>query len=991
MKKILGLVGVLTVLALGTNVFAAAFTAGNIVIYREGNGTQPLTNGGNTVFLDEFTQAGTWVQSIMMPTNWYGANAPLIADGSAFAQGLITRSQDGRFIVLTGFGATLGQFTNFSITGSFASNEAPRVVGLVDGFGNINTTTAQTNHFAEEEIRSAASTDGTNLWFSGNGTGIKATTRSSLVATQVEKSVTNVRQINIYSNQLYFTASSGIRSTTNFALPTTTNALVAILPGTATNGTAPFGFALFNLTGGSTPDTLYVAEGTLTFSGEGNGAVLKYSLNSGTNWVNTGSIGAGNATGLAGFNDNAGVHLFITTGGTATPNASGTLYPFVDTTGFNGNVGTNAGGNDANLNGITLSPNGLAATTFNVRGVAMVPQGGESPTNGAGKISVGPDYNSFAAGGAGGPFSPTNFVYYLANFGTNSINWQVGPPSLPSWLTANPSSGTLSPLGSITVNVSINANANTLSAGLQVGSVVFHGPIATAISRTISLTVNAFSVSPTTNFAATGPAGGPFSPASQVYVMSNETSGALNWGVTNLVNWDTLSATNGTLAANTATNITLSFNANANALPVGLNFDTLTFLDVTHTNPVTSVNVILQVGFGIFDDYSTYTQNANLAGQNGWNGGPNAGQTPYQVANNALNLVGPGGGNVCTAGEEPVKDWGTTTITTNIAPGGFVYAGMLVTVTSAPPHVASPPFSFEVEDGVKQANPVSFEFDAGSAMTSGGGYVWAARKSTAATWTIGTGPARTLGVQYMVIDVGDIVNSNCWIFVNPTDGNPSHLFAMTADAHDPPSSGGVGEDIGATEGAGGWIWGQFGAATCQPGLIVTKFAMSTNYTDVYNFLAGVAPPPADPFVTWQSNYFTLAELGNPSFSGPGADPFGKGMSNTNQFLAGFNPTNSAAYLHIISISKTNSGVDIRVDYLGASGDNTYSPGFTSRTNVLEFTAGTGGSYNSNNFASTGQTNILSGGTGLGTLANMVDPGGATNVPARYYRVRVLVP
>ncbi len=115
------------------------------------------------------------------------------------------------------------------------------------------------------------------------------------------------------------------------------------------------------------------------------------------------------------------------------------------------------------------------------------------------------------------------------------------------------------------------------------------------------------------------------------------------------------------------------------------------------------------------------------------------------------------------------------------------------------------------------------------------------------------------------------------------------------------------------------------------------------------------------------------------------------MSNTNQFLAGFNPTNAAAYVHITSISKTNSGTDIRVDYLGASGDNTYSGGPASRTNVLEFTAGTGGNYSSNNFASTGQTNVLTGGIGLGTLTNMVDPGGATNVPSRYYRVRVLVP
>ncbi len=144
---------------------------------------------------------------------------------------------------------------------------------------------------------------------------------------------------------------------------------------------------------------------------------------------------------------------------------------------------------------------------------------------------------------------------------------------------------------------------------------------------------------------------------------------------------------------------------------------------------------------------------------------------------------------------------------------------------------------------------------------------------------------------------------------------------------------------------------------------------------------------SDPFTTWQTQYFT----GSPLSPAPGADPLGKGISNTNQFLAGFNPTNAAAYVHITTISKTNSSTDIRVDYLGASGDSTYTGGPTSRTNVLEFTAGTAGSYNSNNFASTGVTNILSGGVGLGTLTNMVDSGGATNVPARYYRVRVLVP
>jgi T5SS/PEP-CTERM-associated repeat protein len=121
------------------------------------------------------------------------------------------------------------------------------------------------------------------------------------------------------------------------------------------------------------------------------------------------------------------------------------------------------------------------------------------------------------------------------------------------------------------------------------------------------------------------------------------------------------------------------------------------------------------------------------------------------------------------------------------------------------------------------------------------------------------------------------------------------------------------------------------------------------------------------------------------------DPDGVGFNNLQEYLAGFNPTNPAAYLHVISIATTNA-TDIDVTYLGANGDSTYVPGIASCTNVLEFTTGSAdGSYSANNFASTGQTNILSGGTGLGIVTNMTDFGGATNGPSRYYRVRVLAP
>ena len=146
--------------------------------------------------------------------------------------------------------------------------------------------------------------------------------------------------------------------------------------------------------------------------------------------------------------------------------------------------------------------------------------------------------------------------------------------------------------------------------------------------------------------------------------------------------------------------------------------------------------------------------------------------------------------------------------------------------------------------------------------------------------------------------------------------------------------------------------------------------------------------PFSAYLQWQTFYFGCTNCAQAQGD---ADPLGKGISNTNQFLAAFNPTKTVAYVHVISVTTTNT-TDINVIYLGANGDNTWLPGIASRTNVLEFTAGSAnGNYSSNNFASTGQTNILSGGTGAGIVTNMVDAGGATNVPSRYYRVRVLVP
>ncbi len=77
-----------------------------------------------------------------------------------------------------------------------------------------------------------------------------------------------------------------------------------------------------------------------------------------------------------------------------------------------------------------------------------------------------------ATGPAGGPFNITSQNYALSNAGTTTLSWSV--LNTPAWLSALPSSGTLTSGGPThTVAVSLNAVAKTLAAGIYSGNVVF--------------------------------------------------------------------------------------------------------------------------------------------------------------------------------------------------------------------------------------------------------------------------------------------------------------------------------------------------------------------------------------------------------------------------------------------------------------------------------------------------------------------------------------
>jgi hypothetical protein len=215
-----------------------------------------------------------------------------------------------------------------------------------------------------------------------------------------------------------------------------------------------------------------------------------------------------------------------------------------------------------------------------------------------GQLDVTPADDLSSTGTAGGPFIPSSSGYILENTGSSSLNWTAS--NTQHWVSLSATSGTLAPGAASTVTVSINANANSLTVGSYSDTVSFVN-ITTGngnTSRTVGLTVNApgqLEVSPADGLNASGTEGGPFSPDSITYTLSNTGEIALDWSASLTTNWLDLSATSGSLAAGASTTITAFLNANAEALEVGSYQDTVLFIDAN--SPTTSVarSVALEV------------------------------------------------------------------------------------------------------------------------------------------------------------------------------------------------------------------------------------------------------------------------------------------------------------------------------------------------------------------------------------------------------------
>ena len=336
------------------NSSGAAFTAGNLAVLRIGDGTTNLVSSGNSVFIDQFTTNGTLAGSIAIPDN---ATNALIISGSASSEGALTRSADGRLLVIGGYNIALTNSAS-SLANSSAT-AVPRAVGVVDALGNFALVGVTTNQYSANNMRSGTSDGHGNYWGAGatSGTFYFGGGPTNTVQTNVVNSIA----IQAIGGNLYFSTqkiTNGIWKIPGTPTVPVTNAAVFLNAGTKAS---TYGFAL-----NAAATTAYLADDTL----KGVGGIQRWDFN-GTAWMMSYAFTSLTNVGARGVAvDFSGAQPVIYA--TTAENSTNRLVSITDTGAKSAATTLATAGVNQIFRGVALAPDaGLAPQFFSASGDAM--------------------------------------------------------------------------------------------------------------------------------------------------------------------------------------------------------------------------------------------------------------------------------------------------------------------------------------------------------------------------------------------------------------------------------------------------------------------------------------------------------------------------------------------------------------------------------------------------------------------------------------------
>ena len=198
-----------------------------------------------------------------------------------------------------------------------------------------------------------------------------------------------------------------------------------------------------------------------------------------------------------------------------------------------------------------------------------------------------------ATGLPGGPFFPDSRTYVVTNSGTQSLAWTATP--YLNWISADPSSGELGPGESTSVEMHFNTNAAALSIGSRTATVSFSNLASGAsLQRSATLALRDHLVVTPSWAYHTGFVGGPFSPESQLFALSNAGPVAIEWTLLGATNWLSPDSFSGSLEPGETGQVLVALNEEANLLPAGWTISALVFSNVT-TRLIQSPGVYLDL------------------------------------------------------------------------------------------------------------------------------------------------------------------------------------------------------------------------------------------------------------------------------------------------------------------------------------------------------------------------------------------------------------